>query len=197
MAAGRRTNRKGRSVGQQSFVMLYHWAFDSVAFRTLRPGPRALLWEIIRRHNGGNNGRIGFSQREMSAAIEVADRETVAGYVRDLEARGFIQAQRRGGFCVKVANRRASEWALTMFPIGDSLATKEFMRWRPSKNDGTEKPTTTDGKAVPSGLNHVPRGSNVREFPSAKADPPADSGTENPSTYTSVAIGTAKHRVAS
>jgi hypothetical protein len=38
----------------------------------------------------------------MSAAINVADRETVAGYVRELEARGFIVARRRGGFNVKV-----------------------------------------------------------------------------------------------
>ena len=85
MAIGRKVSPKGRSTGQQPFVMMLYWAFDSVAFRTLKPGPRALLWEIIRRHNGGNNGRIGFSQREMSAAIEVADRETVAGYVRELQ----------------------------------------------------------------------------------------------------------------
>jgi hypothetical protein len=37
----------------------------------------------------------------MSAAIGVADRETVAGYARELEAKGFIVARRRGGFNMK------------------------------------------------------------------------------------------------
>lgn len=197
MTAGPKVNSKGRNVGRQRFVMLNHWAFDGPSYRSLKPGPRALLWEFIRRYNGGNNGRIGFGQREMSAAINVVDRETVAGYVRELEAKGFIKAQRRGGFNVKVANRRATEWALTMFSIGEELATKDFMRWRPGKNGGTEKPAPKDGKTVPSGLNDVPQRSNVREFPSVKTGLPADSGTENPPTYTSTAMGTTEQRAAS
>src|SRR3982751_1271120 len=112
MSRTRKMNAKGRSVGTRPFVMLPQWAFDSPAYRCLRPGPRALLWEMIRRHNGGNNGRIGFSQRDMAAAMNVADRETVAAYVRELEAKGFVKAMRRGGFSVKVSDRRATEWAL-------------------------------------------------------------------------------------
>lgn len=188
----RKLNAKGRSTGAQPFVMLSHWAFDSAAYRSLKPGPRALLWELIRRHNGANNGRIGFSQRAMSDAVNVADRETVAGYVRDLEARGFIVAQRRGGFNVKVADRRASEWALTMFPIGDELATKDFMRWRPEKIRGTEKPASKGGKTVLEHSRGVRPCSNVREFPPAPSRSPADPGAEKPSTYTSVAIGRAR-----
>ena len=172
--------------------MLPHWAFDCPAYRSLKPGPRALLWELIRRHNGANNGRIGFSQRAMSDAIKVADRETVAGYVRELEARGFIVAQRRGGFNVKAADRRASEWALTMFPIGEELATKNFMRWRPEKMDGADKPATKGGKAVREGAGGVRPRSNVRDFPSVPTRAPADPGAEKPSTYTSVAIGSVR-----
>lgn len=189
MAAGRKSNAKGRSTGSQPFVMLSHWAFDCAAYRTLKPGPRALLWEFIRKHNGVNNGRIGFSQRDMSAAIAVADRETVAGYVRQLENRGFIAAQKRGGFSVKAADRRATEWALAMFPIGEEPATKDFLRWRPVKIDGTEKPAGEDGKTVPDAPLDVRPCSNVTEFPSVKRPSSSASGTENPSTYTSVAIG--------
>lgn len=191
MAAGRKPNAKGRSTGKQSFVMLTHWAFDCAAYRSLKPGPRALLWEFIRRHNGANNGRIAFSQRAMSASIRVTDRETVAGYVRKLTELGFIKAERRGGFSVKVANRRASEWTLTMFPVGEVPATKDFMRWRPSKIDGTEKPTSKDGKPVPEPSNDVRPRSNGSEIPSLRTRIPADPGTENPSTYTSIAIGRA------
>jgi hypothetical protein len=164
----RKINAKGRSTGTQPFVMLSHWAFDCVAYRTLKPGPRALLWELIRRHNGENNGKIGFSQRYMASAICVADRETIAAYVRELEARGFIKAMRRGGFNLKVADRRATEWALTWLKIGDELPTKEFMRWRPNQINGTEKPADRDGKAVPSPTTAVRECSNVREFPSDK-----------------------------
>lgn len=194
MSKRRKIAAKGRGTGKQPFVMLSHWAFDCPAYRSLKPGPRALLWEMIRKFNGGNNGRIGFSQRAMSAAINVADRETVAGYVRELEARGFILAHRRGGFCVKVADRRATEWVLTMFPHGDQLATKDFMRWRPDKISGAEKPAAKVGKAVRDGSNDVHPRSNVRESPSLGSPKLADPRTENPSTYTFVAIAGAKHR---
>ena len=172
--------------------MLTHWAFDCPAYRSLKPGPRALLWELIRRHNGANNGRIGFSQRAMSDAINVADRETVAGYVRELEARGLIVAQRRGGFNVKASDRRASEWALTMFPVGEELATKDFMRWRYEKIDGADKSASKGGKAVLAKAGGVRLHSNVRNFPSVPTRPPADPGAEKPSTYTSVAIGSTR-----
>ena len=170
---GRKVNAKGRSTGAHPFVMLPHWAFDCPAYRTLKPGPRALLWELIRRHNGGNNGHIGFSQRAMSAAINVADRETVAGYVRELEARGFIVAQRRGGFNVKAADRRATEWALTWLHIGDALPTKDFMRWRSGEIDGTEKAASQGGKTVRVAVDSVRERSNVREFPSVRVKPQA------------------------
>lgn len=191
MAAGRKTNAKGRSTGKQTFVMLTHWAFDCEAYRSLKPGPRALLWEFIRRHNGANNGRIAFSQRDQSASIGVADRETVAGYVRQLMERGFLVVARRGGFSVKAADRRASEWTLTMFPVGDAPATKEFMRWCPSKIRGTEKPTCKDGKSVPEPANDVRPCPTGTENPSLSRPKQALIGTENPSTYTSIAIGSA------
>lgn len=192
MAAGRKSNAKGRSIGSQPFVMLTHWAFDCAAYRSLKPGPRALLWEFIRKHNGANNGRIAFSQRDMSAAIAVADRETVAGYVRQLEARGFVAAQKRGGFSVKAADRRATEWTLAMFPVGEEPATKDFMRWRPSKIDGTEKPACKDGNSVPMGSTDVRPCSSAREIPSVQPSKAVAIGTENPSTYTSTAIGSAR-----
>lgn len=145
----RKLNAKGRSTGSDRFVMIPNWAFDSLAYRSLRAGPRGLLWELIRRFNGWNNGRITFSQREMARSLNVADRETVAAYVRELEAVGFIKATRRGGFNVKVGDRRATEWALTWQKIGDALPTKEFMHWQPSKSCGSDKPALKGGIDVP------------------------------------------------
>lgn len=194
MAGGRRSDRKGRSTGVDPFVMLPQWAFDCPAYRTLKPGPRALLWEIIRKHNGANNGRIGFSQRDMAVAINVTDRETVAGYVRDLEARGFIAATRRGGFNVKVADRRSTEWELTWIAVGEVPPTKAFMRWRPNPAAGTGKPAPQGGETVPSPLRIVRACPNVPEKPSVTATPVAVFGTEKPSTYTSLATGQTRKR---
>ena len=177
MPRKRRINTKGRRDFAQPFVMLPHWAFDSPAYRSLKPGPRAILWELVRRYNGANNGQIGFSQRDMAAAINVADRETVAGYVRELEAKGFIKAMCRGSFNVKVADRRATEWALTWQRIGESPPTKEFMHWQPSEIDGTEKPATRDGKSVPECSSIVRRRSNGREIPSRESRRPIIVGT--------------------
>lgn len=150
-----------------------------------------MLWELIRRHNGANNGRIVCSQRTMSEAINVADRETVACYVRELEAKGFIRALRRGSFNVKVTDRRASEWLLTMFPVGEDPPTRDFMRWLPTKIDGTEKPADRDGKPVPHRGSDVLGRSSVREIPSLSVQPAGNPGAEYPSTYTSIAIGSA------
>lgn len=166
MAGRRKTNAKGRSTGTAPFVMLPNWVFDSRAFRSLKPGPRSLLWELVRRHDGTNNGRIVFSQRRMAEALNIADRQTIAEYVRELAAKGFIIATRPGGFSVKVSERRATEWALTWVKIGDELPTKEFARWRPDQIGGKENPTFKDGKADPRTVETVALHSNVREFPS-------------------------------
>ncbi|WP_417592073.1 hypothetical protein [Parasphingorhabdus sp.] len=183
-------NAKGRSVNEQ-FVKLPFWMLACPAYRSLKPGPRALLVEFHGRFNGRNNGRIIFSQRDMAEAIKVSDRQTIAKYVRELEATGFIQAMQRGGFNRKSPTEsRATEWALTMYPIGDKPAEKTFMRWQPEKNDGTEKPTGRDGKSSRDGKRAVPPCSDRQENPAVNGHNWSSSRAENPSTYTSIAIGT-------
>ena len=72
----------------------------------------------------------------MAVAMNVADRETVAAYVRELEAKGFIKATRRGGFSVKVSDRRATEWALTWLKIADELPDIHNYHFREEVVDG-------------------------------------------------------------
>lgn len=166
MSRNRKPNATGRSSGTKPFCMLHNWVFDCPAYRSLKPGPRAVLWELIRRYNGTNNGRIAYGARDMARAIHVTDRQTIAAYERELEAKGFIKAVQRGGFSVKVSDRRVTEWALTWEKIGDELPTKEFIRWRANKMDGTENSSTKDGESVPTEAACVHDRSNVREFPS-------------------------------
>lgn len=150
----------------EQFVKLPFWMLACPAYRFLKPGPRALLVEFHRRFNGHNNGRIIFSQREMSDAINVSDRQTIAKYVRELEAAGFIEAIRRGGFNLKTpTDSRATEWALSLFAIGDKPAEKSFMRWQPKKIHGTEKPTSRDGNSSREAKKTVPSHSDGQEIP--------------------------------
>lgn len=187
-------NVKGRSVNEQ-FVKLPFWMLACPAYRSLKPGPRALLVEFHGRFNGINNGRIIFSAREMAREINVSDRQTIAKYVRELEAAGFIQAMQRGGFNRKSPTEsRATEWALTLFSIGDQPASKTFMSWRPEKNNGTEKPTGRDGKSSRETKNTVPSCFDRQENPAVNGHNRTNPRAEYPSTYTSIAIGTGVER---
>jgi len=168
MPRKRKLGAKGRSTGTKPFVMLHNWIFDCPAYRSLKPGPRAVLWELIRRYNGSNNGRIAYGARDMARAVDVADRQTIASYERELEAKGFIKAVRRGGFSVKVSDRRVTEWALTWEKLGDELPTKEFACWRPSEISGPGNPSMKGGKSVPACTDDVRNCSNVQEFPSGR-----------------------------
>lgn len=158
-------NRQGRALNDQ-FVKLPFWMLSSAAYRSLKPGPRSLLVEFHHRYNGRNNGRIIFSQREMAKAINVSDRQTIAKYIRDLEATGFIKAIKRGGFNVKSPTEsRATEWALTIFHIGDMQPEKTFMRWQPVEIHGTEKSTCKGGKTSRESKNGVLHCANGKDNP--------------------------------
>lgn len=183
-------NRQGRAVNEQ-FVKLPFWMLSGPAYRSLKPGPRALLVEYHKRFNGRNNGRIIFSQREMAEAINISDRQTIARYVRDLELTGFVKAIRRGGFNLKSPTEsRATEWALSIYPIGDKSAEKAFMRWQPEKIHGKEKPSRREGKASRDREKGVRACSEKQEIPAVNGFQHTKPRAEYPSTYTSIAIGT-------
>jgi len=148
-ARGRKVDATGRSAGFVRHVRLDHWIFDCAVYRRLKPGPRALLWELIRRFNGSNNGRIGMGVRAAGTAVGV-DPGTVGGYFHKLEAEGFIVATRRGAFNMKApTDRIATEWRLTWLPSDGQAPTKDFMRACESNFDGVEIPVPKYGKSTP------------------------------------------------
>lgn len=153
----RNVDATGRSRGGEAHVRMDRWTFDCPAYRSLAPGPRALLWELIRRHNGSNNGRIGLGVREAAKAVNVRSTETVRGYFAALIDRGFIVATRLSGFNLKAPeDRMATEWALTALPVGDQPASKAFMQWQSGNSDGTDISTVKCGISVPKGSNDRP-----------------------------------------
>ncbi len=111
-------------------VRFYRWLLDSPAYRSLSPTARCLLVELYSFYSGSNNGWVFLSVRDAAQRLGVGSSTAARAYV-DLEDRGFIRPRVKGGF--NVNDRRATEWVLTEFALGDNLATKDFMSWRPRK----------------------------------------------------------------
>jgi hypothetical protein len=113
-------------------TQLEEWLQSSEAWSSLKPGPRALYFELKRRYNGGNNGHIFLSHRDAAKALNVG-RDTVAGYFRDLIDRGFIAVTH--GHCLGPEGiGQSTHYRLTEALHKGKPATKEFMQWRQSKN---------------------------------------------------------------
>lgn len=130
---GRGVNAKGRSKRSSPFVKLPHYVLKSDAYRSLKPGPVALLVQIVLRYNGSNNGQIALGRREACEAINISDKDTASKYFRELDEKGFIKATKQGAFNMKDPSaRRATEWAITWERLNEKPPTKEFMKWRPT-----------------------------------------------------------------
>jgi hypothetical protein len=120
---------KGKGRGKERFLMLRYWLFNSVAWKSLPVGARALYVELAQRYNGSNNGRLPYSVREAMMALGISKGQ--AKYLFDmLLDRGFIIYTSKGAFSLKT-ERDATEWRLTEYASDypPAHATKEFMRW--------------------------------------------------------------------
>ena len=127
MSQKRKMLPNGRSGGQR-FVALPHYMLSSPAWMTMTPTAKALLIQLWARHNGQNNGEIGFSVRD-AAAIGLS-KSVAARAFAELVERGFLRVGRESSFTLK--SKAARTWILTGEPIGTAPATKDFMRWQPS-----------------------------------------------------------------
>ena len=136
-----KVNRKGRNDGAKH-VRMYWWLLDSPAYRHLSCYGRALLVEVIYRHNGENNGHILMSVREAADRLGIAPNTAWKAFA-ELQDKGFIRTAKAGSFTLK--RRHATEWALTMFAVGDIKPTKDFMNWEPPKKQITVSPRATGG----------------------------------------------------
>ena len=122
---------KSRKRGQPKYVMLYHWIADTDAWRTMKPAPRALYFEIKRNYNGHNNGTVLLSYRDASKRLNVAY-NSVGKWFRELEERGFIDCMQKHHLGPSGVGR-TSHWRLTEYDYDGRPATADFKNWRPDK----------------------------------------------------------------
>jgi DNA-binding transcriptional MocR family regulator len=123
--------------GTGRHVQLPEWLQASEAWRTMKPGPRALYIELKRRYNGRNNGNIILSHRQAAEALAV-HRNTVGAWFEELEARGFIWMA-QGPYLGPSGIGQASVWGLTEEMTQDMKpARKTFMAWRENQEPRTK-----------------------------------------------------------
>lgn len=125
-----KVNRKGRS-NYEPYIKLNRGVTKSLAWQNLKCEARALMIEIWARHNGSNNGQIGYSHRQARVALGVGNRK-VQGAFKELQDKGFIVARYKGHFDWKLAagQGRASEWELTTEACDGNPPKGTFRKWK-------------------------------------------------------------------
>ena len=93
--------------------MLPLHVYDSAACQQLNPAARAVLLELIRRHNGVNNGHIAFPVRD-GKRLGIGQSITSRAIGRLVDA-GLITREARSGFNLKT--RKAAEYGLAWLQI--------------------------------------------------------------------------------
>jgi hypothetical protein len=105
----RGVNRTGRSKGNGRFITIPHDVLNSPGNLSTKPPARAVLCELLRCYNGGNNGRIGLSVRVAGKRCNISN-DTAALAFTQLEDAGLIERVIKGSF--KQRTRKASEYRI-------------------------------------------------------------------------------------
>ena len=128
-----RATQKGRSDVPVRFIRLNHNLLKSDAFCALTPQERAVLIEVMRQHNGSNNGCIGLSSRQAAEACNI-NKDTACRAFKRLAELGFLKQSSEGSFDYKVCH--TPTWEVTEFGVGSRSPTKDYLIWSPGKNLG-------------------------------------------------------------
>lgn len=123
---GFKADATGRSIGGgERYIILSHYMLKSPAWKTLSPNAKALLLDVWTRHNGMNNGEIGYSVRE-AEEIGLSKSPTARAF-KELMERGFLKMHRGSAFTLRT--KEARTWELTGERCQDNPATKDYMTW--------------------------------------------------------------------
>ncbi|MDO6587137.1 hypothetical protein Q4543_16640 [Salipiger sp. 1_MG-2023] len=125
---------KGKKRGFPKHVRLLETLQQTEAWRSLKPGPRALYVELRRRYNGANNGRIFMSHREAADLLNV-HRNTVPDYFSELERRHLIRDMGKG-YLGADGHGIATRWALCDEPMGGKAPDLSYRSWTEKQNPG-------------------------------------------------------------
>lgn len=117
----------GNKRGKRQFIQIYRNVKRSRNYHGLSTYARALLIEIIDRHNGCNNGMIGLGVREAKYELGCSQGR-VSAAMRELDDAGLARPTKIGAW----RGRRATEWRL-MFLRCDKTQEPAITVWEQRK----------------------------------------------------------------
>lgn len=129
--------KKTRRSKSTPYVGLEHSVFYSPAFRAMSSTGRSLLWELVGRFNGHNNGEFYLSVRDAERLLGLGSDAAVTRAFKEVQEHGFAFPTAAGSFTRKV--RHATTWRLTFRSTKDGGATREYQLWRPTPGSKAEK----------------------------------------------------------
>ena len=110
-------------------MAIYDYMADTVAWRTLKPAPRALYLEVKRQYNSYNNGRVLLSYRDAAERLNCSY-NSVGGWFRELEKRGFLACMQRPHLGPSGVGQ-TSHWRITEYACDGHKATHDYRMWKP------------------------------------------------------------------
>jgi hypothetical protein len=182
MGADKHLRRKQRS--KKKFVQIWHEVIESPAYQSLSVYARAALVELCNRYNGGNNGKISFSVREMAERLDIG-KNTACRAMQDLVDRLLAIPTRPGWFSTK--HRQATEWRITFQPYNGTPPTNEFRNWR---RENVTQPPRKKSLCVPSRGTH---GASRRDTTRTAQSPDGPSRSDTTNQLTVPPEGTHVH----
>jgi|SRR5215471_4198338 len=104
----------------EPFISMLNEVYDSQEFQALVPNERAILWELIRKFNGFNNGEISLGVREAARKCRIGQMAACRALTR-LQESGLISATYKGHLVPEIGRPNVPT------------------RWRINFKDSTEK----------------------------------------------------------
>jgi plasmid maintenance system antidote protein VapI len=149
-------------------VELYNWMTEAPAYVALSSGAKCILWELMRRYDGANNGIISFGGQD--GAHAKLSRDVTERALTEIECARFIVVTEPAIPYLK----RPRKWRLTMYPAYGKPASKDFMKAGslPPQNSLHGEPSADDSAATvnPMRITNLPlpaaRDASVNEDPS-------------------------------
>ncbi len=116
-----------------SFIKLDHGLLKTKAWQHLSPDAAKVLLDLWSRHNGINNGSIGYAQRAAHECLCVAygrqvSRRRATAALQEIQDKGFATVTKDSAFTIKT--RLAREWRLTAEKVGGVRPTRDFKHWK-------------------------------------------------------------------
>jgi hypothetical protein len=118
--------KNGRSKVKDRFVMLTYDILNSPSWEGLSAQARAVLIQIAKRYNGGNNGALAASVRNLATECRI-NKDTAGKAVKELLDAGFVELAQAGAFSFK--KRHAAEYRLTWLKC-DQTGARGSRAWK-------------------------------------------------------------------